>query len=115
MTDKYFQNISLPTSGFDPQISGAGSNHSANCATTTAHESLFLCLWLKIQVLQSIDLCLNEPRVEMMTSGCLRTKQQAYERLVLDDFGHAARARVRGESALLLSKPLEMNERFYFY
>ena len=27
----------LPMSGFDPRISGVGSDHSAYCATTTAH------------------------------------------------------------------------------
>ena len=31
----------LPMLGFEPRISGVGSNHSANCATTTA-QGLFL-------------------------------------------------------------------------
>ena len=34
LTDKYAQNIAM--SGFEPRISGVGSDHSANYATTTA-------------------------------------------------------------------------------
>ena len=35
----YIQYKILPMTGFEPQISGTGSNRSANCATTTAQIS----------------------------------------------------------------------------
>ena len=39
VNSKYIQYKILPMTGFEPQISGTGSNRSANCATTTAQIS----------------------------------------------------------------------------
>ena len=41
LTDNYVRRFFLPILGFEPEISGVGSNHSADCTTTTALGTLF--------------------------------------------------------------------------
>ena len=47
-------------SGFEPRISGVGSDHSTNCATTTANSRVFFYS----SVLRSAAALLNKHRLD---------------------------------------------------